>query len=92
MILCTVFFLVPVSAQADELSDLKARQKELKAYREQIQKDYNRRIERMYERALTFYKNKQYRQARDIFTDIEELWPGYKDAKTYLRRIEKYLK
>ena len=42
----------------------------------------------MYAQALSDYKNHLYKEARDKFTDIEDIAPGYKSTHIYLERIE----
>jgi hypothetical protein len=42
----------------------------------------------MYAEALGYYRKHAYKEARDRFTDIEDIAPDYKRTRTYLRRID----
>jgi tetratricopeptide (TPR) repeat protein len=53
-----------------------------------VQKKFDNGLAKMYAEALGYYKNHSYKEARDRFTDIEDIAPDYKRTHTYLGRIE----
>ena len=78
--------------QRELLARVEQRQKELQAEREQIQKALMRGVESMYAKAVKFYKDKKYWQARGIFQHIQQLKPNYKETPSYLNRVDQILK
>lgn len=46
----------------------------------------------VYETALSFYKKKEYQDARNKFQEVDGLYPNYKKTKQYLDKLNKILK
>jgi hypothetical protein len=53
-----------------------------------IRRKFDNGLAKMYAEALSYYRNHKYIEARDRFTDIEEISPDYKRTHAYLGRIE----
>jgi TolA-binding protein len=56
---------------------------------ETMRKQFESGVEVMYSEALSYYKSRMYKEARDKFADVEDLLPNYKKTRSYLQRSDK---
>lgn len=64
-------------------------------YLERIDQDIQRQKERIrkkkaesiYDQAYSSYRDKEYQKAQELFKELEEFYPGYKNTQDYLKRI-----
>jgi len=56
---------------------------------EKVSKEPISQIELFYRDALQLYKAKKYKWAKEAFDEINQLSPGYKDTKKYLKRLDR---
>lgn len=68
------------------LADIKAQEKNKE---QQEQRAFDTRVEASYQKALEFYNNKKYSEARDTLSEIEAVRPNYKDCVRLLNRIDR---
>ena len=73
--------------QSQLVQHLQEKQKEVRQERVQIKKDMRDGIEPMYQDALRAYKAKDYAKAEEIFFEIHQLLPDYKQTEDYLGRM-----
>lgn len=66
---------------------VKKRQKELQEERENVRAEFEENIEVLYQKAGKLFKENRYNDAKEIFGQIEDLKPGYKDCDEYLKKI-----
>ncbi len=66
-------------------SELMARRKDLKA-------KFDDQLEALYEDGVALYKNKAYRKAWDILSEVERIQPDYKKTRSYLASIEPFIR
>jgi len=77
----------------EELERLvKERQKELRKERDKVRREFDESLRRLYTKAVKLFKTGSPEKARNIFTEINEMRPGYKSTKKYISRINKQLK
>lgn len=62
--------------------------KEKDAERDAVRKKFENGLSKMYNDAISDYKNRRYKQARDKFSDIQDISPDYKRSRVYLDRIQ----
>jgi colicin import membrane protein len=73
----------------DELRQiLRDRQEEIQKERQKVQQEFDRNIERLYAKAVSFYKSKDYGSAQGLFYEIDQMKPGYKKTGSYLQGIK----
>ncbi len=70
---------------------LKKYRSEMTSRRKDLQSQFELRIEELYRDGVEFYENKAYRTAWDLLSEVEELSPGYKDARRILDSIRMYV-
>ncbi len=70
---------------------LKKYRSEMTARRKDLQSQFDLRIEELYRDGVEFYEKKAYRTAWDLLSEVEELSPGYKDARRILDSIRMYV-
>jgi len=56
------------------------------------EKRIDREVDKMYREAAGLYKNKEYLRARDMFSSVERLRPGYKNVNGFMAKIQKVSK
>lgn len=85
----------PVIEQPLEIIDrheieeqVRTRKKELENQREEISREFNQRIEILYGKAVQLYEDRELKQAREVFSEVNALWPGYEQTQKYLVRID----
>ena len=71
---------------------IRQRQRELKAERESIRREFNGRLRQLYEKAVKLHQSSQWEEARKIFQEIDNLQPEYKASRKYLNRIDEQIK
>ena len=65
----------------------KQKQKEISQQRAKIKKEMTDGIEPLYQDAVREYKAKNYAMAEEIFLEIDQLMPDYRQTKDYLSRL-----
>ena len=56
--------------------------------KEAVRRKFENGLAKMYAEALMYYRKHMYKEARERFTDVEDISPNYKRTKTYLERIQ----
>ena len=93
---------IHITEQVEMIKQVKASEQRIKAQEaalkrakedqkhEQIQriKQNQQEIENVYQQAVFLYRNKEYDQAKDAFTNVDQLSAGYKATRSYLNRID----
>jgi len=67
-------------------------QKRIVQKKEKIKKDFDKRLEKLYNQGVGLYKKEFFWQAKEVFEDVDSLLPGYKGTKSYLAKIGKRIK
>ncbi len=70
---------------------LKKYRSEMMVRRKDLQTEFDLRIEELYRDGMEFYKNRAYRMAWDLLSEVEHLSPGYKDVQQVLGSIRIYV-
>ncbi len=70
---------------------LKKYRSEMMVRRKDLQTEFDLRIEELYRDGMEFYKNRAYRMAWDLLSEVERLSPGYKDVRRVLDSIRIYV-
>lgn len=85
-----IFFLAIVPARAADSQAVEAREhaKELQAERRAAQVKLNKAAEAMYAQAARLYKRGFFAEAEAKFKDIEDILPGYKQTRDYIRKAQ----
>ncbi len=53
-----------------------------------IQRDFENRLQQLYERAVNLYQSSLYQEARQLFVEIDKMQPNYQQTQQYLAKIE----
>lgn len=67
---------------------LRDRQDEIQKERQKVQREFDRNIERLYAKAVSLYKSKDYGAANGLFDEINRMKPDYKKTGSYLQSLK----
>ena len=59
---------------------------------EQLKQRFAKEIQALYQDGIELYNTEQWDGARNIFSEVEQLWPNYKSTRNYLLAIDQNLK
>jgi tetratricopeptide (TPR) repeat protein len=77
-------------AKEEELArkkEEKERQRRLAAERKEKERRLNKQAESKYKEALSLYRDKDYQKAQELFKELDEFYPNYKNTRDYIQRI-----
>jgi TolA-binding protein len=57
--------------------------------RKAVRRDFEAGVRRIYDQALSSYKQRRYDEARDGFSQTQDLIPGYRDSLAYIGKIDR---
>ena len=60
---------------------------ELVREREFLQTEFDSGVDKLYEKALTKYQNKSFKESKKDFVEVEKLAPNYKSTRNYLKKL-----
>ena len=67
---------------------IKERQGHIEKQQRALQQQLAQAVEELYRDALKLYKEGSRQAAYDLFDEVDQLWPGYKEARSYLESME----
>ena len=75
------------ATKIDWEQQIKRQREELREQRQQVQREYKKKFKESYAKAVSLFKSGAFQEANELFTQIDQLSPGYKNARGYLRKI-----
>jgi len=67
------------------------RVKQLRNERQRARKNFDQSIDQLYKKAVKLHKQGLIRESKVIFSEINQMKPGYKKSKSYLSKIDKQM-
>ena len=61
---------------------------ELELERRQLKEKLTHEVEALYQDGTDFYRTEQWTLAKNVFVEVDKLWPNYKSTRNYLRTID----
>ena len=75
--------------EAKEIEKTIEQEKEnLKKQQAVIQKDFENRLQQLYQRAVNLYQSNFYQEAQELFVEIEKMQPHYQETQQYLAKMK----
>lgn len=68
---------------------INTQQGRIRAERAKLRQQFVKELEHLYKNAITLYKSGDHQKARELFLEIDQVWPGYENVKYYLAKLEK---
>jgi hypothetical protein len=63
----------------------------LEAERKELKEKLTLEVESLYQDGAEFYKTQQWTLAKNVFVEVDKLWPNYKLTRNYLESIDQNL-
>jgi len=80
-----------MESQEDEIERyVRLYKEEMGREKKELEEEFGKRIENLYQDGIEFYNQKAYRFSLDVFNEMEKISPNYKETRAYLAELKRY--